>query len=106
MREDPDLRAELDMEIFVPATEIAPDEPVVRALQSACREVLDEQPALDAFPGATDAAFIQPVAGIPCVAAFGPGLLPRAHAPNERLAAASVAQAARLYALGAQEYLR
>jgi acetylornithine deacetylase/succinyl-diaminopimelate desuccinylase-like protein len=106
MDDDPQLRAELAFEIFVPATEIDRDAPIVQALQAAAEIVLDEQPLLDAFPGATDASHIQGTAGIPTVAAFGPGLLPRAHAPNESLAIASVGQAAQLYALGAWRYLR
>ena len=69
--------------LYIPATEIGPDEPVVRAVQSAAADVLDEQPELAAFPGATDAAYVQGAAGIPSVAAFGPGYLPRAHSPNE-----------------------
>ena len=106
MADDPELRAELDFEIFVPATEIAADEPIVAALQEAAALVLDEPPVLDAFPGATDAAHIQLTAGIPTVAAFGPGFLPRAHSPNESLPAASVADAARVYALASARYLR
>ena len=39
------------------------------------------------------------------MAAFGPGMLPRAHSPNEYLSADSVAQAAHIYALAALRYL-
>ena len=53
------------------------------------------------FPGATDALGFQGIAGIPTVAVFGPGYVPRAHAPNERLAAEGVNQAARIYGLAA-----
>lgn len=106
MSDDPDLRAELDFEIFLPASEISPDEPIVGALREAAALVLDEPPVLDAFPGATDAAHIQLTAGIPTVAAFGPGFLPRAHGPNESLPAASVADAASIYALASARYLR
>ena len=105
MRDDPDLDAELDFEIFVPATEIDPAEPVVRALQEAAAEVLPEPPRLDAFPGATDAPYFQLTAGIPTVAAFGPGLLPLAHSPNEHLAVTGGLLAARIYALAAWRYL-
>ncbi len=105
MADDPELRAELDMEIWVPATEIPADEPAVAALQHAAALVLDDPPRLDAFPGATDAPHFQLGAGIPTVAAFGPGMLPRAHSPNEHLTAASTAQAAKIYALAALRYL-
>ncbi len=105
MRDDSDLRAELDFEIWVPPTEIAPDNPAVRALQAAAADILDEPPRLDAFPGATDAPHFQLTAGIPTVAAFGPGLLPRAHSPNEHLAVDSIGQASKIYALAAWRYL-
>jgi acetylornithine deacetylase len=102
---DPELDAQLDFEIWVPATEIERDHPVVIALQSASRRVLGEAPPLAAFPGATDAPHFQLTAGIPTVAAFGPGLLPRAHSPDERLDATGPATAARIYALAALHYL-
>ena len=105
MADNPDLRAELVWELMVPATEISPDEPIVGILQAAAGEVLGREPRLDAFPGATDAPHFQLTAGIPCVAAFGPGLLPRAHSPNEYMAAEGVAQAARIYALASIRYL-
>ena len=105
MAEDPDLRAELVWELMVPATEIARDEPIVSILQGAAGDVLGRRPRLDAFPGATDAPHFQLTAGIPCVAAFGPGMLPRAHSPNEFMAVESVAQAADIYALSSIRYL-
>ena len=102
---DPELDVELVFEVWVPATEIAPDDPAVVALQTASRLVLGTAPPLASFPGATDAAHFQLTAGIPTVAAFGPGLLTRAHSPNERLAVGSTATAARIYALTALHYL-
>jgi acetylornithine deacetylase len=105
MADDPDLHAELVWEIMVPATEISPDEPVVAALRSAATDVLGTAPDLDAFPGATDAPHFQLTAGVPCVAAFGPGMLPRAHSPNEYMAADGAAKAAKVYALAAIRYL-
>ena len=105
MADAPDLRAELVFEIYVPATEIAPDEPAVKALQWAADRVLGFSPSLAAFPGATDAPHFQLIAGIPTVAAFGPGLLPRAHSPNENLAVDGVWKAAQIYTLAAMRYL-
>jgi acetylornithine deacetylase/succinyl-diaminopimelate desuccinylase-like protein len=103
--DDPELDAELVMEFFVPATEISPDEPIVRALQEAAELVLDAAPGLAAFPGATDAAHLQGTAGIPTVASFGPGFLPRAHSPNESVSVSGIVEAARMYALAAYRYL-
>jgi acetylornithine deacetylase len=105
MAEEPGLDAELDFEVWHPATEISPDEPIVRAIRSAAAEVLGEAPELGAFPGATDATHFQLTAGIPTVAAFGPGFISRAHSPNESLPAKAVGEAARMYALAAWRYL-
>jgi len=105
MKDEPNLKAELVFEAWVPATEISSKESVVRSLQAAAHTVLGHSPRFEAFPGATDAPQLQLTAGIPTVAAFGPGLLPQAHSPNEYLAAQSVLQAAKIYALGAWRYL-
>ncbi len=105
MEDEPELKAELIFEAWVPATEISPDESIVQSLLTAARTVLGHTPRLEAFPGATDAAQFQLTARIPTVAAFGPGLLPLAHSPNESLAVESVLQAAKIYALGAWLYL-
>ena len=103
--DDPDLRAELDWFLTVPPVEIDADHPVVGALVEAGREVLGTAPDLDAFPGATDAPYFQLTAGIPTVAAFGPGMLPRAHSPNEYMDADGAALSASIYALAALHYL-
>ncbi len=105
MADDDDLKAELVWELMVPATEISPNEPIVAELQRAAEDVLGTAPRLDAFPGATDAPHFQLTAGIPCVAAFGPGMLPRAHSPNEYMAASGVAEAAMVYGLASIRYL-
>jgi acetylornithine deacetylase/succinyl-diaminopimelate desuccinylase-like protein len=91
---------------MVPATEIEPDEPIVEALLAAAGRVLETTPELDAFPGATDAPHFQLTAGIPCVAAFGPGMLPRAHSPNEWMDAGGARKAALIYAAAAIHYLK
>src|SRR5207247_10519060 len=104
--DDPDLQAELDFEIWVPATEIDRTHPLVAALREASASVLGAECPLGAFPGATDAPHLQLSAGIPTVAAFGPGFLTRAHSPNESLPAASVGRAASIYALAAVLFLR
>jgi acetylornithine deacetylase len=45
------------------------------------------------------------MAGIPSIAAFGPGFLPRAHSPNECVSVRSIGQAAKMYALAASRFL-
>ena len=99
------LSAEVRMVGFCESTEIAPDHPVVVALQKVAGQVLDRRVDPGVFPGATDALSFQGIAGIPTVAAFGPGYVPRAHAPNERLSVEGVNQAAKICALAALRYL-
>lgn len=105
MAANPRLRAKLIIEGGVPATEIPFDHPVVSAIRHATSHVLGKELEPAIFPGATDAYSFQATAGIPSVAAFGPGYLPRAHAPNEHLAATGVYEASRIYALAALRYL-
>ncbi len=81
-----------------PATEVVADHPVVRACQSAAWTELGAELPLATFPGGTDAISFQGVAGIPTIAAFGPGLLPLAHGPNEWVSVPAIIQASRMYA--------
>ncbi len=105
MAQDPDLRATLEWNRMMGATEIDSNNDVIQVLQSTSEMVLGRAPMLDAFPGATDAAYIQTAAGVPCVASFGPGFLPRAHSQNESMHKDGPAQAAMIYALSALRYL-
>jgi acetylornithine deacetylase len=89
---------------WTPATEVAPDHPMVIACQRAAETVLGTSPPLAAFPGATDACAFQVKGNIPTLAAFGPGQLPLAHGPNEWVSVTSLKQAAQMYALVAVEY--
>ena len=82
-----------------------PAHPLVTALREASGIVLGDERPVGVFPGATDAPHFQLTAGIPTVAAFGPGFLPRAHAPNESAPVAGILQAAELYALAARRYV-
>ena len=104
-KSDPELNVELEWNLMVGATEISMDDPVVACLQQVSKHVLGTTPKLDAFPGATDASYIQTAAGVPCIASFGPGYLPRAHSPNENMHVNGAAQAAMIYALAAVRYL-
>lgn len=86
------------------ATEIDPEHPAVRAARAAARSVLRRDIPIAAFSGGTDAIAFQGVAGVPTLAALGPGLLPLAHGPNEWVSLSSLRQAMRIYALTALEY--
>ena len=106
MADDPELDATLHFEeIYYEATEIESSHPLVAAVQSASQSILGSSPPLQAFPGATDAAHIQGIAGLPTIAAFGPGYLPRAHSPNETVPVEDIGKAARMYALASLRYL-
>lgn len=89
---------------WVDATEVAADHPAVRAVQAAATRVLGAAPPLAAFSGATDAWALQGIGGIPTIAAFGPGMLPLAHGPNEWVSVTALEQAVEMYALAALGY--
>jgi len=108
-REDPSLEVEMAFEDgplgWNDASEISPQHPIVQAALRASERVLGFQPALRGFPGGTDAGSFQGAGGIPTVPAFGPGLLPLAHSPNEYISVEGILQAAKVYALTALFYL-
>jgi len=89
---------------WVDATEVAADHPMTRAVQAAAERILGAAPPLAAFHGATDAWALQGIGGIPTLAAFGPGMLPLAHGPNEWVSVTALEQAAEMYALAALEF--
>jgi hypothetical protein len=86
---------------WVDATEVAADHPATLAVQAAAERVLGAAPPLAAFHGATDAWALQGIGGIPTIAAFGPGMLPLAHGPNEWVSMTALEQAAEMYVLAA-----
>jgi acetylornithine deacetylase/succinyl-diaminopimelate desuccinylase-like protein len=89
---------------WIAPTEVAADDPMVRAVERAAADVLGEAPPLAAFPGATDAWPFQGQGGIPTLAAFGPGLLPLAHGPNEWVSILALQQAPRIFVNAAIRY--
>jgi len=103
---DPRLDAELILEPgleWVPWAEIDGGHPLVAAAQAAAAEVLGAAPPLAVFPGTTDAPWFDR-AGIPTIPSFGPGVLTRCHAPNERVGVERLHEAARIYARTALGY--
>lgn len=89
---------------WIAPTEVAADDPMVHAVERAATDVLGAAPPLAAFPGATDAWPFQAVGGIPTLAAFGPGLLPLAHGPNEWVSLLALQQAPRIFVDAAIRY--
>jgi acetylornithine deacetylase/succinyl-diaminopimelate desuccinylase-like protein len=105
---DPKLRAEIIWQSppgsWIDPVSFPSDHALAVALKNACTRVLSDPPKLGCFPGATDAPWFA-AAGVPAVPAFGPGLLPLAHSPNECVRVESVYACARIYALSALEFL-
>ena len=107
-REDPELKVELEF-----AGEgrkqgwkwLRGDEPFVGIMQQAIEQILGRRLPLGGFPAFTDAYWFHTYAGIPSIPAFGPGLLPLAHGPNEYVSTEGIIQASKIYALAALEYL-
>ncbi len=108
--EDPDLEVEASFEEgsigWNPGVEIDSRAPVVASCLKAAEAVLGRRPRLAAFPGGTDAAAWTNIAGIPTIPAFGPGLLTRAHRPNERIRIEAPVEAAKILALVADDLVR
>jgi acetylornithine deacetylase len=86
---------------WIGPTEVVPEHSMVQAVQLAAERVLGAAPPLAAFPGATDAWAFQGIGGVPTLAAFGPGLLPLAHGPNEWVSITALEQAAAIFAVAA-----
>ena len=90
-------RFELAPRDWLPPTEVSHDDPVVTSCQRAAEKVLGSTLPLGAFPGTTDACWLQGMLGIPTLPAFGPGLLEYAHAADERVSITALEQAVPIY---------
>ena len=105
--EDPELRvtAEWDPVLtwFSPSA-IDPAHELVDAARRAARTVLGREVPTGLMPGFTDGTNWSE-GGTSAIPAFGPGLLPLAHQPNEYVTVQDVIEAARIYALTALRYL-
>jgi acetylornithine deacetylase len=107
-QEDPSLNVHMEFEEgrlgWGDGMEIPADSPLVLAALQASEEILHARPELWGFPGATNGNTFQNEGGIPSLPAFGPGLLPLAHMPNEHISVEGIVQAAKVYALTALYY--
>ncbi len=68
---DPDFKARHEVFFSRPALEVSPEQPVIRILRDACRQVLGKEPDTAGSSGWLDSALLA-AAGIPTVI-FGPG---------------------------------
>jgi acetylornithine deacetylase len=89
---------------WIAPSEVSADDPMVGAVERAAADILGAAPPLAAFPGASDAWPFHVIGGIPTLAAFGPGLLPLAHGPNEWVSLLALQQAPRIFVDAAIRY--
>lgn len=97
---------------WLPPSETVADEPVVKVLQQATRQVTGSEPALAGFYGVyvTGAALVASTGSAetdkrPAAVTFGPGEFRRAHTADECLAVRELVDCARIYAMTALELL-
>ena len=94
---DPDLT-------WFPPSAIDPAHELVHAAREAAGVVFGREVPTGVMPGFTDGTSWSEE-GMPAIPAFGPGLLPLAHQPNEYVTVEEIVEAARIYALTALRYL-
>ena len=100
---DPDFDATLRVIEERPPTETPRDEPLVRAMDLAYRQLTGEEPRYDGVPGATDGTFLHARAGIPIVTT-GAGNREIPHHKDEWVDVEELLAACRLYAATAVYY--
>ena len=94
---DPNLRYDLEVEVYGEASEIEPTHPFVEWVRTTATGVLGREPKLLGMPFATDARFVRNDAGVPAVV-FGPGGLAQAHVHDEWVSVSALVDAAAVYA--------
>ena len=93
----PQLDATVRVLWAFPPSEIAADEPIVRAVQEAARQVAGIWPEPFGLTGTTDANLMIDPGGIPTVI-FGPGDLAVCHKPDEFVPVDELVTACKIYA--------
>lgn len=88
---------ELKYDVSEPTLVVKPldvplESPIVTSLVQAAREILNQEPEIEAFPGGTDA----PNLGFPCVIC-GPGSIEQAHTVNEFVEISQLTGATAIY---------
>jgi succinyl-diaminopimelate desuccinylase len=102
--EDKDFQAEVEMFDYANASEISPEEEVVKLAQQAVASVTDKNPNLGGLSGASDARFLINRCGIPTIIC-GPGSFKQAHVADEYTTVPEIADAAKVYAFIIGEFL-
>ncbi len=101
-KEDPDFKAEIrvtpesELKLNHPPLVTSKDEPIVYAVRSAVKEVINMEPNITRGIGWTDAALLTTYCKIPTVV-FGPGDLALAHTEDERISIEDLVNAVDIY---------
>jgi succinyl-diaminopimelate desuccinylase len=101
--EDPDFDASLEVIEERPRTETAVEEPLVRSMAAAYRELTGEEPRYNGVPGATDGTFLNAWAGIPIVTT-GAGDREIPHHKDEWVSVDELVTTCKLYAATAMHF--
>ena len=103
--EDPDFEAELEVIEERPPTETDMDDPLIRAMTAAYKELTGESPRYNGVPGATDGTFLHAWANIPIVTT-GAGDRTIPHHKDEWVDVDELLTTCRLYAATAMYFCR
>lgn len=87
-----------------PVTEVSKDEPLVRAVAEAYRQLTGKEEVYDGVPGATDGTFLQAWGKVPVVVT-GSGVREVPHQPDEWVDIDQLMETTRLYALSILKFL-
>ncbi|MET3697515.1 succinyl-diaminopimelate desuccinylase [Bacillus oleivorans] len=102
--QDPDFRAEFEVIEERPWTETDQDDPVVKAITQAVKDVTGKDPVYNGVPGATDGTFLH-VAGVPIVTT-GAGDREVPHQIDEYVDIEELADTTEIYRTAALHFLR
>jgi len=94
---DPELRYEIEVEVFGEASEMAPGHPFAGLVGRCITEATGRSPEVIGMPFTTDARFVRNDAGVPAVVC-GPGGIAQAHVHDEWVAIDRLVDAAAAFA--------
>jgi len=95
--DDPDVRYEVEVEVFGEASELSADHPYAALVGRCIVEATGRRPEIIGMPFTTDARFVRNGAGVPAVVC-GPGGIAQAHVHDEWVAVDRLVDAAAAFA--------
>ena len=101
--EDPDFDADLEVIEERPPTETSKEDPLVRAMAAAYRDLTGGEPRYNGVPGATDGTYLSTWAGVPIVTT-GAGEREIPHHKDEWVSVDELLTTCRLYAATAMHF--